>query len=347
LISDKDIDDYIEGDVSAIVRREYLIPVEGKQSPFFPPTFVGTGQGDSSYCIDTMKDGTRVCLVDTVGSQANRMEPIFVTSPYNALIPQVTIETPYKQKNLCEVGHRIADALLRHSSIIDDIESALDAIKNNKDSSMLAKIAPTSLVFGMWDSRKTQVKLPRIVSSVIRAYDIDVLSRSAQYFPPVDYREEKMLGEIKDKKEKETRSKLGYNEIPATNTHGGIIARDSIQRDIVINLTALRKIRSSDESKTKTLQKYILGLALVSASAIQEWDLRQGCLLTVDPEKDKPKWEVVYPDGTRKDVIMSHKDVLTYAYSAAEKFGIGNNRKATFDVTKAKHEIDNEKKKKE
>ena len=304
----QNIQNLISGDASALVLREFLVPIEGKESPFFPPTFAGSNSENSSYCIDVMQDGSRVCLVDTVGSQANRMEPIFMQSPYTSLIPQITIKAGDQMVNLCEVGHRAADALLRNSSLSKDINDALNSMKKN-DAFKLAKIAPTSLVFGLWDSRGTQVKTPRVVSSVIRAYNVDVLSRSAQYFPPVDYREKDLLGKSNIKKENDDRSKLGYNEIPSTNTHGGVIAHGPIQRDVVVNLAALRKINSTEEH-VKILQNYILGLSLVAASSIQEWDLRQGCLLTLDPDIEKPKWSIVSPDGKRDHIDMKHDEVL-------------------------------------
>ena len=51
----------------------------------------------------------------------------------------------------------------------------------------LARIAPTSLVFGAWDSRDTQAKLTRLIASNIRAYDVRRVKRSAQYIPALDY----------------------------------------------------------------------------------------------------------------------------------------------------------------
>jgi CRISPR-associated protein Csb1 len=56
----------------ALVLREHLAPVEGENAVFFPPTYADIG-----YNIDTLSDGTKVATVDSVGSQANRMEPIF------------------------------------------------------------------------------------------------------------------------------------------------------------------------------------------------------------------------------------------------------------------------------
>ena len=56
----------------ALHLKQKLIPVEGEGGVIFPPTYADIG-----YNIDTLSDGTRVAIIDSVGSQANRMEPIF------------------------------------------------------------------------------------------------------------------------------------------------------------------------------------------------------------------------------------------------------------------------------
>ena len=337
----------IEGGAAALILKETLIPVEGRDAIFFPPTFAGTGSENSDYCIDVMKDGTRVCLVDSVGSQANRMEPIFTEEPYNKLIPRIVISGGNQEVNLCMVGHRVADALLKHSSISQEIEDALKAHSEKQDPVPLAKISPTSFVFGLWDSRGTQTKLARIISSTIRAYDVDTFTRSAQYTPPLKYREDELLGEVKDSKDKDARSYIGFNDIPATNTHGGIIAHDRIQRDLVLNFAALRKITSSDEKTEKSLQKYIIGLSMIAATSVNEWYLRQGCILTKDPEKEKAEWNIVYSDGKREIVEINHDAVLKFAQESAKEFGIGKDMDATFNVKKAEKSIGDQRSKKD
>ena len=56
----------------ALVLRQKLLPVEGADSVIFPPTYAGIG-----YNIDTLSDGTKVATVDSIGAQANRLEPLF------------------------------------------------------------------------------------------------------------------------------------------------------------------------------------------------------------------------------------------------------------------------------
>ncbi|MEO7733626.1 MAG: type I-U CRISPR-associated RAMP protein Csb1/Cas7u, partial [Kofleriaceae bacterium] len=74
----------------ALVLKEYLVPVEGDGGVFFPPTYANEKQ---PYNLDKLSDGTIVVTVDSVGSQANRMEPIFGDGPtgdpeLRKLVPQ-------------------------------------------------------------------------------------------------------------------------------------------------------------------------------------------------------------------------------------------------------------------
>jgi CRISPR-associated protein Csb1 len=160
---------------AALVIREYLMPVEGHDAAVFPPTFAAERKGDpSKYNVDNFgnsQDGKNVCLIDSVGSQANRIEPIFAEDPFCSLIPQVVIKAGEKEVNILEAGHRAGDALVRCSRLQDELSETFHALLQG-NAEPLAKIAPTSLVFGVWDSRGTQAKLPRLVSSVIRAFNV-------------------------------------------------------------------------------------------------------------------------------------------------------------------------------
>ena len=83
-----------EGPV-ALVLRENLIPVEGEDGVVFPPTFAAAedkSKFPGGYNVDAAANGSNVCIIDTVGSQANRMEPVFAEPPYRDLIPQIVIK---------------------------------------------------------------------------------------------------------------------------------------------------------------------------------------------------------------------------------------------------------------
>jgi len=325
-----------DSDVAALVLRQFLVPIEGPDAVVFPPTYAKPkrmrDEDWPGYNIDRFEDGGSVCLIDSVGSQANRMEPIFLREGYQKLVPQITITlragNQDKVVNLLEAGHRAADAIVRFSSLSSELSTAFASIRDTGNAEPLAKIAPTSLVFGAWDSRDTQVKLPRVVRSVIRAYDVQPLHRSAQYVPPVDYAQEGILDIPEDQKEQA--SELGLLHAPAPWTHGGVLVRREIRRDACLNLAALRMLRAGKDADPLPLRRYILGLSLVAFTAPQETFLREGCQLV--PDANKPaEWKLVRHDGRSEPLSIDHTVARGYAEQAAEAFGVGESRQAAFD----------------
>jgi len=337
----------------ALHLKQKLLPVEGEGAVIFPPTYADIG-----YNIDTLSDGTKVVTVDSVGSQANRMEPIFkaagtgeTENPLAKLVPQIDIAYGNDKKiSILEAGHRLGDAIIRTSKSdeFDLPRAAKEAFDDflRGDATAIAKLAPTSLVFGVWDSRESGAKLPRIVQSVIRAWDVCELKRSAQYNPALDYAQ---LGvfEEKDKQKAESDAKSdlatrGFVHVPATGAHGGIVARGPIQRDVTVNLVALRRL-SGDSGAA--LRRYILGLAVVAAIEPIDGFLRAGCLLTLDPGSDH-KWNLVQRDGKREAIMLDREIITSYAQECARAFGKGPDRPVTFSALLAKDDKNKADKKK-
>lgn len=328
---------------AALVCRQWLMPAAGRDAVIFPPTFAAAEGGKAGYNIDPLGDPSdaktpRVAIIDTVGSQANRMEPLFKKengedTSYSRLVPQIEIKAGNKIVNLLDAGHRAADAIVRYSTLGPKLREAFDTYQESGDATQLAKIAPTSLVFGAWDSRDTQVKLPRLVASTIRAYDVAELKRSAQYNPPVDYIGLGLIEEADDKKVLDAASELGFRHAPAAGTHGGVIVRGEIRREAILSLVGLRAIGPKGPTGD-ALRCYILGLALIAMTFDREHNLRQGCLLVGDPEKP-PVWELVAHDGTRKPVAPAGDTMLRFAQDAAKGFGVGESLPVEFDVKAA------------
>ena len=86
-------------------------------SVIFPPTYADVG-----YNIDELSDGTKLATIDSVGSQANRMEPVFRAArpgepenPRSSLVPQIEIAYGGNEKSvsILEAGHRLGDAIIR------------------------------------------------------------------------------------------------------------------------------------------------------------------------------------------------------------------------------------------
>jgi CRISPR-associated protein Csb1 len=334
-------DHYLTDDgPAAIVIREYLMPVEGKEGVLFPATFAAGDGFPGGYNIDGKEDGPNICLVDSVGSQANRIEPLFAEEKYKALVPQIVVKAGEKEVNLLEAGHRAGDALVRCSELQQTLQNAFKSVlKGNAEP--LAKIAPTSLVFGVWDSRDTQAKLPRLIASTIRAFNVRKLRRSAQFVPATEYVADGLLAEPADKSTRDAYAERGFIHVPATGSHGGVIADGGIRRDATLGLAALRLLHAgNDEKKTLALRRYILGLALTAFTHNPSGYLRQGCLLVLDADPPKPReFAEVYPSGDRKPAKITHEEALSYAAAAAAAFGIGESKTVDFDKERAKKDV--------
>jgi CRISPR-associated protein Csb1 len=331
---------------AALVIREHLTPVEGKDGVLFPATYAAAEDKSKfagGYNIDVFPDGTNVCLVDSVGSQANRIEPIFAKPEYAELVPQVVIKAGEKSVNLLEAGHRAGDAIARCSGLKDELQAAFKKVQRG-NAEPLARIAPTSLVFGVWDSRDTQAKLPRLVASTVRAFNVRKLTRSAQYVPATEYIDQKLLDEPADKKTADAYAERGFVHVPASGSHGGVIADGGVRRDATLSLAALRllAVREADGAlstdRTQALRRYVLGLALVALTAPQSAYLRQGCNLVPDTDKSR-EFTLVHADGRRDPMDLSHAAALAFAQAAAKAFKVGDNRTVEFSPALAKQDV--------
>ena len=335
-------DDWFTKDTAAaIVIREPLVPVEGADGVIFPATYAPAEDKKvfpGGYNIDPPEGEKNVCLVDSVGSQANRLEPIFAKPDYAGLVPQVVIQAGEKSVNLLEAGHRAGDAIVRCTPLQKKLQAAFkDILKGN--ALRMAKVAPTSLVFGVWDSRDTQAKLPRLIASTIRAFDVQKLSRSAQFNPSADYIGLGLLEDTTDKKVKDAYAERGFIHVPASGSHGGVIAKGGIRRDVTFSLAALRLLSAGDDDKqTLALRRYVLGLSLVTLTAPPATYLRQGCNLVPDVDNQRTV-TLINADGGRSEFKLTHEQAIAFAKLAAEEFGVGESQTVKFDSDLAKKDI--------
>lgn len=327
-------DDFLKdnANVAAIVIRERLRPVQGARGVFFPPTFAATGRGKSDYQIDrfgpradepqgAQNDGVIAnrCTVDSVPSQANRLEARLLKYS-GTTIPKITITGSRVGRtsiDLLEVGHRVGDAVVRYSKVkvtnngkeeerdgFEQFEAALQAYVKG-DAAPLARLAPTSLVFGHWDSRdsaakkSTKSKARRLIRSEIVAYNVQRVTKRSQYWSSVDPEVNQELKDVlveakeladKNPDAKNKASQLGLLDVPVPESPGGVIAFGPIERTAIIALSGVRAlatpaqppelgVMSIDDDKTLALRRYLFALALASAAHPGVWDLREGCIL--------------------------------------------------------------------
>lgn len=348
----KQFDHYLADDgPAALVIREQLVPVEGADAVFFPATYAEIGYNIDGEDRFKNPDAQNIALVDSIGSQINRIEPLFAEGEFAALVPQIKIKAGDKIVNLLDAGHRAGDAVARCSELKDTLQAAFKSLLKG-DALPLAKIAPTSLVFGVWDSRDTQAKLPRLISSTIRAYNVRKLTRSATYAAPVDYVANDVFTEEERQKaegdSKNPLSKRGFVNALANSSHGGVIADGGIRRDATLALAALKLLKAESENEkehedaTLKLRRYILGLALVALTSDRTIGyLRQGTILVRDADKPA-QIEAVAFDGKRTPVAISAKDASNYAKAAADKFRVGEDQDVDFEPEKAKRDLKGE-----
>jgi len=335
-------DAYLDHDgPAAIVLKQPLMPVEGEDGVLFPATYAAGDGFAGGYNIDTDASGRNVALIDSVGSQANRIESIFGQERYSHLVPQIAVTAGEKRISILEAGHRAGDAIVRCSSLHADLQAGFRSVLKG-DASVLAKLAPTSLVFGVWDSRDTQAKLPRVIAATIRAFNVRKLTRSAQFNPATEYVNDQLLDEPTDKATKDAYSERGFIHVPATASHGGVIADGGIVRTATLGVAAVRLLHAgTDPAKTLALRRYIFGLSLVAFTSNPSGYLRQGCILVLNPN-NPTEFVEVYPTGERKPCAITHEVALEYATAAAAAFGVGESKTVPFDREKAKADVKGE-----
>lgn len=372
-----------KGPVALHLKQKLLAveSVEGDEGIIFPPTYADIG-----YNIDTLSDDTKLALIDSIGSQANRMEPIFKAKfkasgggeEKNWLVPQIEIvlhsedcgecetckkagdakkrksgqecKNPRKEKrSLLDLAHRSADAVVQSSpGLLVVVSKAFEALRQYGNAGPLCTLAPTSLVFGVWDSRGgTGEKRPRLVRAVIRAWDVEPLHAAAQFNSVSKVLDEDQRAELeKEAKAKKTKlSEKGLADAPATFRHvsqkaakymtefregspnlerrvlGGVLVRGRIEREVTVNLIALRGLRGTDTKETKYIQEYLLGLSLLAATADVDLFLREGCNLRYTGDD---VWYSVPRRGEPTQVDLgseeARKQIESYASTGADHF---------------------------
>ena len=307
-------------EVVALTFKRKLESIDGPGVPIFPPTYpvpkeTGKHRHDTPYTVNETKDGVLVCDLDSVQSQANRMEAAF-TGRLAGVVPQHAVQAGDHQVRLTELPHRIVDASIRATSLAGDIREWMLAFDRG-DPAPLARVAPTSLVYGAWDSRDTQVKIPRVVRSEIRAYDVSVFTRSALYSGAFK-REELDIDEQIWNRKKGGAAEIGLAPTPSVSVEarGGILAHGEIVHSASILLNSVRKHRTGDGSDV--LPNYLLGLALGGLLVGGgDYDLRSGCSLVPAAPAE---WRAVTRSGERRSIEVDESAVLEEVDEVAKKW---------------------------
>ncbi len=183
------------GQDAALRRRQVLQPVGGKNDKIFPPTYPEErrGQGPRHVFERRRLNGREAwcVLVDSVQSQANRLEEALLTALREGIITLPYVAVDFRDTGLAgiteitslDAPHRVYDAILRDSSLNDQpfMKSQLGirlAEAKPSDATPLLETSPTALLFGAWHSTGEGgglgAKFPRCLVSEIIAVDVPV-----------------------------------------------------------------------------------------------------------------------------------------------------------------------------
>ena len=180
--------DAVEGRAAAFRCVTDYQPAGGPGDKVFPPTYAG-GKYATEERIDPDTGEIKPCvLLDSVQSQANRMELALLEAHRAGDVALPLIVVRFDQPELhskftvtsLEASHRVADALFR-DSLLDGVgfrESDKGKLLNTADvrnATGLFGLCPTALVFGLWDSTGPRggqgAKFQRALVSEIIGYD--------------------------------------------------------------------------------------------------------------------------------------------------------------------------------
>lgn len=268
----------VAGSAAAFRRVTEYQPAGGPGDKVFPPTYEG-GRYATEERVNPETGEVRQCvLLDSVQSQANRMELALLEAHRQQQVQLPLVLTRFDQEPLLkkftvtslEAPHRIADALFRdslHEGVIFRKSSKgrlLDTTDVCNATAMFG-LCPTALVFGLWDSTGPRgglgAKFQRALVSEIVGYDAVAGRKTASRIDPAQI----MLGAgpIYARKspndsvpnwtleEKAGGKKLGKDGKPSEANHGnvtpgitdgGFTISKGVQTT-VLSLAALRRLR--------------------------------------------------------------------------------------------------------
>ena len=325
-------------------------PAGGPGDKIFPPTYEG-GKYATEERIDPETGAHRSCvLLDSVQSQANRMELALLESHRAGKVELPLLVTRFDQEELLkkfivtslDAPHRIADALFRDSLLEGTIfresnKGKILDVADTRNATGLFGLCPTALVFGLWDSTGRRggsgCKFQRTVVSEIVGYDAVAGRKTASRIDPAEImRNAATLYERKSESdtvphwtlnEKEGKKKLktgrpseaNHSNIPPTITEGGFTISKARQTT-TLSLAVLRRLRFPLNGAADSDHN----IDLTARTTLAALGLAAGTLARVDTDLrsrcqlfavQKPVWELLNrPGESPQKFDLSPEDAL-------------------------------------
>lgn len=241
--------------------KAMLQPAGGEGTKVFPPTYAGAVYATEQRRLPGRDEPVNCVLLDSVQSQANRMEAALQQAVDDGRIKLPVIEVdfgpyfpgddkgedmrlldPVGKVSSLQAPHRIADAILRDSMLKgerfrqSDVGKAIDRV-SLQNATPLFDLCPTALLFGMWDSTGPKgglgAKFERAMVSEIVGIDavcglktnsrIDPLGIQLKAGPLYQAKDEGWtLDESEAERQKSKPLTLGKDGKPSEANHGNV-----------------------------------------------------------------------------------------------------------------------------
>jgi CRISPR-associated protein Csb1 len=216
----------VAGSAAAFRSRVTLQPAGGEGDKVFPPTYSGAVYATEKRRLPGHDDPVECVLLDSVQSQANRIEEALQDAVDEGRIQIPVVEVDFSDIPIVEPGqkaeglfepigrvtsleapHRVADAILRDSEFCDDQGKRTPfretpagkkiGFANLRNATPLFEICPTALLLGLWDSTGPKgglgTKFQRALVSEIIGVDASYGAKTSSRIDPLAIRKDSAL----------------------------------------------------------------------------------------------------------------------------------------------------------
>ncbi len=334
-------------------------PAGGPGDKVFPPTYEGGKYATEKRRLEKESEPVDCVLLDSVQSQANRMEEALRDAWDREQIPLPVISVDFGGNDLAkslrvtslDAPHRIADAILRDSLLNgkafreSDKGKQLDHL-DNRHATALFELCPTALVFGMWDSTGPRgglgAKFARAMVSEIVGINAVAGVKTSSRIDPAEIRRDAgplyvakeggwTLEEEDAKREKSGPIKLGKDGKPSEANHGnippsigdgGVTIVKAVQTT-VLSLPALRRLRfpinEKRDPRVDDAARTVLAALGLCAATLFQ---EQGCDLRSRCQLvpvDAFGWELIGKPGEDVKILEITAETAVSVYKSAVK----------------------------
>ncbi|MFO7776669.1 MAG: type I-U CRISPR-associated RAMP protein Csb1/Cas7u [Candidatus Hydrogenedentota bacterium] len=188
----------VSGTAAAFRCRTTLQPAGGEGTKVFPPTYAENKYAVEQRRLPGREEPVTCVLLDSVQSQANRMEAALQNAVDEGFIELPLIEVDFSEANKSLIKpiddritsltapHRLADAILRDSEVTKDGENHGKLFRDSShaerwrrastaNATPIYELCPTALIFGIWGAPEKPgglgAKFQRCITSEIVAID--------------------------------------------------------------------------------------------------------------------------------------------------------------------------------